>query len=330
VAAALAALLIATQPSVAGPLQVLVPAYFYPLGNPYWGEMTTAAGSINLTAILNPANGPGQSANSDYVTAVNNLRAAGGHVIGYVYTNYGNRSEAEVKADIQSYINFYHIDGIFLDQQSTDPAKVGYYQDLYSFIKGLNPSYEVIANPGTTTSEAYLNTPPTPTADVLVTFENFASAYPGAVPPSWTSNYSANHFANIIHTEPTVAGMLADLQLAQQRNVGWVYVTDDPDAPPFFNPYDRLPSYWDQEVAAIAATAAPEPSSVWLLATGAVALLARRRNKRRVSEELERIYFFSGCQTVRVCPEPSLLRNSVGRSMPGGAKQSFNFSPSNS
>jgi hypothetical protein len=270
---ALAALLIATQPSVAGPLQVLVPAYFYPAGNPnYWDEMTTAARIIDLTAILNPASGPGPSADPNYVNAVNNLHAAGGHVVGYVFTDYGNRSESAVEADIRSYISFYKIDGIFLDQQSTDPTRVGYYADLYRFIKAQNPSFEVIANPGTNTLEDYLSTP---TADVVVTFENLGINYPGDVPAAWTSKYAPSHFANLIHTESSASAMAADLQLAQQRNVGWVFVTDA-GLP---NPYDRLPSYWDQEAALIAG--APEPSSAWLLATGSFILLARRRNRKR-------------------------------------------------
>jgi hypothetical protein len=271
--AGLAALLIATQPSVAGPLQVLVPAYFYPVGNPYWGELTTAASSIGVTAILNPASGPGTSADPNYVTAVNNLRAAGGHVVGYVPTFFGARSEAEVEADIQRYISFYAIDGIFLDQQSTNLANVGYYSDLYRYIKSLNPAYEVIANPGTTTQEAFLSTP---TADVLVTFEDFGINYPGAVPAAWTNNYSPSHFANLIHTEPSATTMVTDLHLAQQRNVGLVFVTDAT----LPNPYDRLPSYWNDEVAAIAATATPEPSSVCLLATGALTLFGWRWKRK--------------------------------------------------
>jgi hypothetical protein len=36
-------LLLAACPA-AGQLQVLVLAYFYPVGNPYWSELTSAAG----------------------------------------------------------------------------------------------------------------------------------------------------------------------------------------------------------------------------------------------------------------------------------------------
>jgi hypothetical protein len=258
-------LLLAAHPVAAGPLQALVPAYFYPAGNSYWSELDNAAHQIGVTAIMNPNSGPGSSADANYAAAVNSLQAAGGRVLGYVYTSYGARSEADVEADINAYVSFYHINGIFLDQQSTSPAEVSYYADLYKYVKSLNPAYQVVANPGTNTQQAYLNTP---TADALVTFEDTASAYASYSPASWTSGYSPDHFGNLIHTQMTAAGMLADLHLAQQRNAGLVYVTDDT----LPNPYDRLPSYWNQEVAAIAASAAvPEPTSMALLITGAIA-----------------------------------------------------------
>jgi len=34
------------------------------------------------------------------------------------------------------------------------------------------------------------------------------------------------------------------------------------------NPYDHLPSYWDQEVAAIASLSVPEPSALAMFASG--------------------------------------------------------------
>ena len=85
-----------------------------------------------------------------------------------------------------------------------------------------------------------------------MTFENDAKYYAGATPPSWVYDYSSSHFANTIYDQPTVQGMMADVALAAQRNVGYVYVTDQPINPPTGYLYDRLPSYWNQEVAAVA------------------------------------------------------------------------------
>jgi hypothetical protein len=273
----LALLLLEARPAAAEQLQAIVPAYFYPVGNPYWSELDAAATQMSVTAILNPDSGPGSSADPNYVTAVNNLEAAGGHVLGYVYTSYGSRSLAAVEADVNLYVSFYHINGIFFDEQSTSPAEVSYYNQLYNYVKSLNPAYEVFANPGTNTVQAYLTAP---TADTLVTFEDTANAYATYSPASWTNTYSPDHFANIVHTEATTAGMLADLQLAQERNAGYVYVTDDT----LPNPYDSLPSYWDQEVAAIADTATPEPTCMALLVTGAIAIsISRKMRSLRVS-----------------------------------------------
>jgi len=86
---------------------------------------------------------------------------------------------------------------------------------------------------------------------------------------------------------PTVAGMNADLALAVQRNVGYVYVTDQ-DLP---NPYAQLPSYWDQEVAAIDSIGStPEPSG-WILAilgaTGCSFAAAIRKRRRERAEPVE-------------------------------------------
>src|SRR6476469_4810856 len=64
-------------------MDALVPAYFYPAGaGDDWSRMTTAAKQISLTAIMNPGNGPGTVADTNYVSAVNSLRGAGGRVIG--------------------------------------------------------------------------------------------------------------------------------------------------------------------------------------------------------------------------------------------------------
>ena len=60
----------------------------------------------------------------------------------------------------------------------------------------------------------------------------------------------------------STAVMQSDVALAAARNAGYVYVTDN-NLP---NPYDNLPSYWDQEVSKIAElNAMPEPETLTLL-----------------------------------------------------------------
>lgn len=234
-------------------LELLVPAYFDPgAGNQqeYWNAMTSAAAQAPLTAIANPNNGPGDQINSDYTEAIASLHAAGGKVVGYIYTGYGQRLPFLVHTDIDQWLDFYDVDGFFVDEMSSEnsPNRIAYYGDLYDYIKSKGASLKVIGNPGINPETNYFA--PRRTADVLTVFENPASTYPAYAPASWTLAYPASSFAHMVISESTQAAMLNDLTLAAQRNAGLVFVTSDGGS----NPYDTLPPYWNDEVQAVVAT----------------------------------------------------------------------------
>ncbi len=227
-------------------LTAIVPAYFYPSNNSPWDDLNAAASRIPVTAIMNPGSGPGNFQDSNYVNAVNDLRTAGGKVIGYVSTSWGARSAADVKADIDKYVNWYNVDGIFFDEMTntgTTPT-LNHYQGLYDYVKAINPAWEVMGNPGTTTTESYLTRP---AADSLIVFESFATNYPGNVPSSWNFNHDPSKIGHLVHTTASEGDMLNFLDLAVQRNAGQVYITDDV----LNNPWDTLPTFWDAEVTRI-------------------------------------------------------------------------------
>jgi hypothetical protein len=273
---------------------LLVPSYFYPgTGGPGgvgdgWAAMTAAAGQVPITAVLNPSSGPGPSEDPNYAAAMTNLENAGGRVVAYVFTNDGNAPLGAVEGQISTYIAQYGnlINGFFLDGMFITPSTLSYYQSLDSYIKGLSQGYTVIGNPGQpflngVTPQQYLST-----ADVFNIFEgpNKApapgaagfDAYPYGL--NWFLSYPSNRFDNTIFDVPTASAMVADLGKAVSLNAGHVYITDQT----LPNPYGQLPSYWDQEVAAVASI--PEPSSLTIvLTTGGLlgmARLARRRFAR--------------------------------------------------
>ncbi len=236
---------------------VLVPAYFYPsyLGSP-WDDLTAAAPTIPIEAIMNPDSGPGPGVNSDYVTAVANLQAAGGKVIGYEPTGYGSSLPADILADISSYVQWYNVDGIFLDEMGNQDGTLDYVA-LYTAIKTQYPNLLVVGNPGEPYSEALI-----PAADVLVIFEgplttstpdaaNFAQ-YPNRGPyeglPLWFENVPSTQIANIVYGVSTELQAGRTLLKALRYNAGYVFITDE-NLP---NPYGGLPSYWNEEVEAIA------------------------------------------------------------------------------
>lgn len=229
-------------------MEIVVPAYFSPSSG-LWGQLNTAATQVEITAIMNPNSGPGSSRSTAYVNAVDSLRAAGGKVIGYVSSSYGARPLSLVTADIDRYAEWYGIDGIFIDEMSNTnvPAQLDHYQTIYNYVKSKNAAWEVMGNPGTTTLEPYLSRP---TADRLMVFENLASTYPGYVPSSWNLNYDSSSFVHLVHDQASAAGMMADVDRARGFNAGAIYVTNDV----LNNPWDTLPSYWNDLVAKAAAT----------------------------------------------------------------------------
>jgi hypothetical protein len=289
---ALAGLMGSPTSARAGGVGTIVPAYFYPgTGGPGgvgdgWAAMTAAASKIPLTAIFNPASGPQPGPpDPNYVNAMTSLENAGGHVVAYVFTNDGNTPLATVESQINLYLTQYGklINGFFLDAMFIHAAIGGlpntlpYYQSINSYIKSLG-AYNVIGNPGQPflngiSPQDYLST-----ANVFNIFEGTDASfksYPFGL--NWFQSFPSSRFSNIIHDVPTASGMQADLTRAVQLNAGSVFITDGSGG----NPYSQLPSYWDQEVAAIASASVPEPgvltNLVLAAVCGSLAMAVRRR-----------------------------------------------------
>jgi hypothetical protein len=278
-----AAIWVSPMPCLADSVGIIVPAYFYPgaggpggVGNG-WAAMASAASEVPITAIFNPDSGPAPGpSDPNYTTAMTNLETAGGHVDAYVYTNYGATSLSTVEGELATYITQYGslIDGFYLDGMSNLPSELSYYETLDSYIKGLSSSYKVIGNPGILAPMVYSST-----ANTLNVFEGSSASFSGLSP----ADHSSSQYSYTIYGATTTSAMAADINEALGFNAGDVYVTDQ-SLP---NPYDQLPSYWDQEVAAIAAADAPVPepgkgAMAILSGLALVAMAVRRRRNRAV------------------------------------------------
>ena len=139
-------------------LGIMVPAYFYPSAGSDWNKLNSAAAHIPLIAIMNPASGPGKSRDKTYVRALSKLHHAGGKVIGYVHTSYGDRPLAEVENEIDRYRAFYAVDGFFIDEMTNDKNMnhLDYYAAIYKYVKAKGANYTVTGNPGCNTTEDYM------------------------------------------------------------------------------------------------------------------------------------------------------------------------------
>lgn len=112
--------------------EVMVPAYFYPggyadagpltAGGADWAALASAASAgYKVTAILNPASGPGTALDPNYLSAAYGVRCGVcSQVLGFVYTRYAERPIEQVKADIDRYYELYPVSGIFLDEMVSE------------------------------------------------------------------------------------------------------------------------------------------------------------------------------------------------------------------
>lgn len=218
---------------------LVVPAYFYSGG--IWAQATTSKHPPRYL-ILNVASGPGNGPEQHFVTLVDNARAAGITVLGYVSTVDGQQPLNEVESQLYDYKAWYGVTSIFFDLVSGQPQDLAYYTTIANIVHSQTKGAVVWFNPGDYPDQRYM-----PIADVVMVFEGTYQQYLTARIPGWVSKFPASKFAHTIY-DATSGDLGNALRLAAQRHAKYVYITDGTGA----NPYAELPSYWSQEGASAA------------------------------------------------------------------------------
>lgn len=147
---------------IQGKTGVYIPLFFYPslYNMPQYVAIMKAKiahPSVPIVAAVNPSSGPGSSIDANYVSVVNALRAQGIIVIGYVPTKYGSRDISEVMLDISKYIDWYGVDGIFLDEFANRAGYEDYYRQITAYAKSQGLKL-ILGNAGTDVPETYIGT----------------------------------------------------------------------------------------------------------------------------------------------------------------------------
>lgn len=235
----------AAAPEPAPRLRLLVPAYFYPAdeGLKSWDRLLESPARGDLVVIVDPANGPGDKADPNYVKIVGRAVKADLALVGYVSTNYGKRPSGDVKADVDRWLRLYPgIRGIFFDEQNGGADFVDYQADLYDYARKKEGLKLVVTNPGTTCAAGYLTRP---ASDVCCVFEGTKNV-DGLRLPEGAEKLPPSRFAAVAYQVAGTERMRACLREAAKK-AAYVYITDGEGE----NPYDRLPRYWDEETAAV-------------------------------------------------------------------------------
>jgi hypothetical protein len=225
----------------AGTVHMIVPAYWQP--DSQWQRIIADAPTVGMI-IFNPASGPGTATDPAYPAVIAQAQAKGIRVLGYVSTQYGARAEADIDADVNAYYSLYSPSGIYFAEGPME-NDCDTLQPLYQRLTTLAQSHD---------PKAYLaiGTRFCPTfitfTDLMVEFAETYSMYQGYSSPSWMPGNSPERFCHFVSEVPGTDAASV-LSRAIRLGAGWVFTTDG-TAP---NQWGALPSYFDQEVAAMRA-----------------------------------------------------------------------------
>lgn len=223
--------------SISSTTGIVVPLYTYPTDSS-WSSLISVRHSypsVPIIAIINPDNGVGSSKDSNYVSGVQKLKAAGITVLGYVYTNYGSRSTQTIESQIKDYKSWYGVNGIFFDEMSSSGSSLSYYKTLSSYVKSLDLG-TTVGNPGTTVSTSLVGV-----FTNLCIYEN--PGMPAVSQLNGYSSYGKGQFSYIAYGVGSLPGKSTVKNTANY--VSYLYITNLGGS----NPYNGLPSYIMNEAA---------------------------------------------------------------------------------
>ena len=238
---------------VAWPLKAMIPMYIYPtyLGS-FWNVVEAHPVDVEYV-IANVDTGPGTSANSDYTTHVDNCRAVGIKVLGYVDTNYAGIAQSTVEAEMTIWNSLYAVEGFFFDGVPNVVGGEAYYTALNVYAKSLNPDFVTVNNFGTTFAASYM-----PTAEIHVITENtetnLLANVPSLVGYEFVFSYAPSRFAQVIY-DATADNLHADMAAVAKRYSAYVFITPD-------GAYGTQPPYWTQEQTWLGGFGAPKDTPV--------------------------------------------------------------------
>jgi len=224
-----------------GTIRLVVPAYYAPGAD--WQRIIAASDAVGMI-IFNPSNGPGTAKDPAYVTAIAQARAAGIFVLGYVATDYGQRPEADINSDVNGYYDLYQLSGIYFAEgpmvSGCDTLEAEYRRLTALALSRDSNAYLAI---GTRFCPTYITF-----SDLMVEFAEDWTTYQSYTVPSWMPANSPERFCQFINSVPPAEASHA-LSMAVGYGAGWVFATDGTQP----NPWGALPSYFDQELAAVRA-----------------------------------------------------------------------------
>ena len=191
--------------------------------------------------IVNPGSGPGERPDFFYEGAIAAINDRAQIPVGYIDSNYGKRTAADVAADAECFSDWYGIDRFFLDQVDGAADRLDHYRSVAGAISGIGRFTAMnFGQPVIDPGYAEL-------CELTANFEGDLVEYAAAKFPAPEDNVVSRswHFVYGVRTTSELERVLG---LARSRGVARIFVTDA-GMP---NPWSTCPPYWNLEIAAVA------------------------------------------------------------------------------
>lgn len=214
-------------------MRIIAISYFYAT-SPLWQSIMNQNLACEY-AIINPSSGPGVVKDNNYASVTAACQARGVSILGYIATTYGSKSMTSVLDEVRRYQTWYNVDGYFFDEAASGTDKIDYYASIYKNVPGV-----IVLNPGVYPHQAYVEV-----SDIICVEERGVEVTENRTVDlsNWMKGQPPDKFAYLIYGVTTAAKMRRILKKAQERNVGYVFITNDT----LPNPWDSLPLYWADE-----------------------------------------------------------------------------------
>jgi hypothetical protein len=236
-----------------------VPAYAHPLLAPSeWAELARPGTPLHWVA-LNVSRGPGSRPDPLYTEAVARLREAAVPVLGVLDTRHGARPFAQLVSDAHHYLDWYRVDGFYLDRAPTERTDLSDCRRVTTTLRALLGADEgnqegqleelrwkggggrragghLVLGHGGHPYPGYADL-----ADQLVTFCGPWTDYRWSEAPQWTAGHPSERFCHLVHGVPA-PHLDNAMRIARWQGAATVFFTDRAA----HAAWDGLPLYWDE------------------------------------------------------------------------------------
>ncbi|MFJ8534551.1 spherulation-specific family 4 protein [Streptomyces sp. NPDC093591] len=240
-----------------------IPGYAHPLLAPTeWGELTRPGTPVHWV-VLNVADGPGTRPDPHCLDTAARLRNAGVRILGHLDTAHlgtahpdaahfdtaeDTRAFGEVISEAHRYLDWYRVDGFFLDRCPTERAGLPQIRRTITTLRALRDKAHIVLGHGTHPHPGYAEC-----ADQLVTFRGSWSDYRWSQVAEWTADYPPDRFCHFVHGVPR-PHLDEALRIARWQGAATIYFTDRTDRTDRggrTSPWGAMPGYWDEIVSRI-------------------------------------------------------------------------------